>query len=247
MKILVCISKTPDTTAKIAFADNNTKFAADGVQWIINPYDEWYALVRAIELKEADPSTVLHLVHVGTADGDPIIRKALALGGDEAIRVQTDQTDPYVIASQIAAVARDGGYDLIFTGKETIDYNNSSIGGIVAELLDLPYISHAIKFTLADGQAEVIREIEGGEETDRVSLPAVVSCQKGMAEQRIPNMKGIMGARTKPLKVVDAVAADALTTVVSYELPPAKAGVKLVDPEHPEELVRLLHEEAKAI
>ncbi len=247
MKILVCISKTPDTTAKIAFTDNNTKFAADGVQWIINPYDEWYALVRAIELKEADPSIVLHLVNVGDASNDPIIRKALALSGDEAIRVNSNAADSFVIASQIAAVAKNGAYDLIFTGKETIDYNGSSIGGMVAELLDLPYISHAIKFELQDGKAVVVREIEGGEEVDKASLPLVVSCQKGMAEQRIPNMKGIMGARTKPLKVVEPVAAESLTSIASYELPPAKAGVKLVSPEHPEELVRLLHEEARVL
>ncbi len=247
MKILVCISKTPDTTAKIAFADNNTKFAADGVQWIINPYDEWYALVRAIELKEKDPSTVLHLINVGPADSDPIIRKALALGGDEAIRVNSDNTDSFNIASQIAAVAKEGAYDLIFTGKETIDYNGSSIGGMVAELLELPYVSHAIKFDLEDGKAVVVREIEGGEETNKVALPVVVSCQKGMAEQRIPNMKGIMGARTKPLTVKEPVTADSLTSVVSFDLPPAKAGVKLVSPDNAEELVRLLREEAKAI
>ncbi len=247
MKILVCISKTPDTTAKIAFTDNNTKFAADGVQWIINPYDEWYALVKAIELKEADPATVLHLINVGTADSDPIIRKALALGGDEAIRVNTDNSDSYYIASQIAAVTKEGGYDLVFTGKETIDYNGSSIGGMVAELLDQPYISHAVSFQLEGTKAVISREIEGGEETDKVALPVVVSCQKGMAEQRIPNMKGIMGARTKPLKVVEPVAADTLTQVVAFDLPPAKAGVKLVPADNPEELVRLLHEEAKAI
>lgn len=245
MKILVCISKTPDTTAKIAFSDNNTKFAADGVQWIINPYDEWYALVRAIELKEADPSTVIHLVTVGGADTEPIIRKALALGGDEAIRINADSHDSYYIAAQIAEVAKAGGYDLIFTGKETIDYNGSSIGGMVAELLELPYVSLATKFDVAGGAATIVREIEGGEETDTVSLPLVVSCQKGMAEQRIPNMKGIMGARSKPLKVQEPVAADALTSIVSFDLPPAKAGVKLVSPETPEELVRLLHEEAK--
>jgi electron transfer flavoprotein beta subunit len=247
MKILVCISKTPDTTAKIAFADNNTKFASDGVQWIINPYDEWYALVRAIELKEKDPSTVLHLVNVGGADNDPIIRKALALGGDEAIRVNSETNDPYNIAAQIAAVAKEGGYDLIFTGKETIDYNGSSVGGMISELLDLPYISHAIKFDLEGTEATVVREIEGGEETDKVSLPVVVSCQKGMAEQRIPNMKGIMGARSKPLKVAEPVEADTLTAVASFSLPPAKAGVKLVSADNPEELVRLLHDEAKAI
>ena len=245
MKILVCISKTPDTTAKIAFSDNNTKFETAGVQFIINPYDEWYALVRAIELKEADPATIIHLINVGTADNDPIIRKALALGGDEAFRINTDKADSFYIASQIAAISKEGAYDLIFTGKETIDYNGSSIGGMVAEILDLPYISHAVKFDLDGGNALVVREIDGGEETDKVAFPVVVSCQKGMAEQRIPNMKGIMGARTKPLKIVEPVAAETYTTIASFDLPPAKAGVKLVSAENPEELVRLLHEEAK--
>ena len=245
MKILVCISKTPDTTAKIAFTQNNTKFATEGVQWIINPYDEWYALVRAIELKEKDPSVVLHLVTVGTADTEPIIRKALALGGDEAIRVNADSHDSFYIASQIAEIARQGGYDLIFTGKETIDYNGSAIGGMVAELLDLPYVSLATKFDLNGTTATVIRETEGGEETDEVPLPLVVSCQKGVAEQRIPNMKGIMSARTKPLKVVEPIAIEPLTSIVAFELPPAKAGVKLVPADNPAELIRLLHEEAK--
>ena len=245
MKILVCISKTPDTTAKIAFTQNNTKFASEGVQWIINPYDEWYALVRAVELKENDPSTVLHLITVGTADVDPIIRKALAIGGDEAIRVNADSHDPFFIASQIAGVAREGAYDLVFTGKETIDYNGSAVGGMVAELLDLPYISLATKFDLDGTTATVIRETDGGEETDEVSLPLVVSCQKGVAEQRIPNMKGIMSSRTRPLKVVEPAAAEALTSVVSFELPPAKAGVRLVPADNPAELIRLLHEEAR--
>ena len=247
MKILVCISKTPDTTAKIAFTDNNTKFDSNGVQWIINPYDEWYSLVRAIELKEADATTVIHLVTVGAPDSDPIIRKALALGGDEAIRVNAENHDSFYIASQIAEVAKQGAYDLIFTGKETIDYNGSSIGGMISELLDLPYISLATKFDLAGSKATVKREIEGGEEVCEVELPAVVSCQKGVAEQRIPNMRGIMSARTKPLKVVEPVAADVLTSISSFELPPAKAGVKLVSPDNVEELVRLLNEEAKAI
>jgi electron transfer flavoprotein beta subunit len=245
MKILVCISKTPDTTSKISFTDGNTKFDANGVQWIINPYDEWYAFVRAIELKEKDASIVLHTVTVGGPDADPIIRKALALGGDEAIRVNADSHDSFYIANQIAEVAKTGGYDLVFTGKETIDYNGSSIGGMVAELLDMPYISLATKFDLNGATATVTREIEGGEEVCEAALPLVVSCQKGMAEQRIPNMKGIMGARTKPLKVVEPVAVDALTSVASFELPPAKAGAKLVSADTPEELVRLLHEEAK--
>ncbi len=246
MKILVCVSKTPDTTAKIAFTDNNTKFDVNGVQWIINPYDEWYALVRAIELKEAEASTVIHLVTVGGADAEPIIRKALALGGDEAIRVNADSHDSFYIAAQIAEVAKQGGYDLVFTGKETIDYNGSSIGGMVAELLDLPYISLATKFELAGTTATVTREIEGGEEVNEASLPLVVSATKGMAEARIPNMRGIMAARTKPLKVVEPAAVEALTSVSGFGLPPAKAGVKLVDAENVEELVRLLHEEAKS-
>jgi electron transfer flavoprotein beta subunit len=247
MKILVCISKTPDTTAKIAFTENNTKFVSDGVQWIINPYDEWYALVRAIELKEKDPSTVLHLVTVGGADTEPIIRKALALGGDEAYRINTEPGDAYAVAAQIAALAKDQGYDLILTGKETIDFNNSATGGFLAEMLDLPYVSLSTKMDLNGTSATLNREIEGGEETMEVTLPMVVSCQKGMAEARIPNMRGIMAARTKPLKVVEPVALDILTSVVQYELPPAKAGVKLVPADNPAELVRLLHEEAKMI
>src|SRR6476660_7116125 len=141
MKILVCISKTPDTTAKIAFTDNNTKFAEAGVQWIINPYDEWYSLVRAIELKEKDPSTIINLVTVGGADAEPIIRKALALGGDEAIRINTDPKEAYQVASLIAEIAKQGGYDLILTGKETIDFNDGVVGGMIAELLDLPYVA----------------------------------------------------------------------------------------------------------
>lgn len=247
MKILVCISKTPDTTSKIAFKDGNAKFEDNGVQWIINPYDEWYALVRAIELKEQNPTSTLHLVTVGAADCDPIIRKALALGGDEAIRINAESSDSYFIAAQIAAIAKQGGYDLVLTGKETIDYNGSSIGGTVAELMDASYISLATKLDIANNTATVSREIEGGEEVNEVSLPVVISCQKGMAEQRIPNMKGIMAARTKPLKVVEPEAVETLTSVVSYDLPPAKAGVKLVSPDNVEELVRLLHEEAKAI
>ena len=247
MKILVCVSKTPDTTSKIAFKDGNTHFEENGVQWIINPYDEWYSLVRAIELKEKDAATVIHLITVGGVDAEPIIRKALALGGDEAIRVNSDSHDSYFIAAQIAEIAKQNSYDIIFTGKETIDYNGSSIGGMVAELVDTPYISLATKFDVNTNTATVTREIEGGEEVCDVAFPVVVSCQKGVAEQRIPNMRGIMAARTKPLKVVEPFTIDALTSIASFELPPAKAGVKLVAADNVAELVRLLHEEAKAI
>ena len=247
MKILVAVSKTPDTTSKIAFKDGNTKFEENGVQWIINPYDEWYALVRAIELREKDASIQLHLITVAGADADPVIRKALALGGDEAIRVNAVSDDSLYIATQIVEVAKQNNYDLIFTGKETISSNSAAIGGMIAELLDMPYISLATKFDLNETTATVTREIEGGEEVAEVSTPLVVSCAKGIAEQRLPNMRGIMAARTKPLKVVEPVAADTFTEIVNYELPPAKAGVKLVSADNIDELVRLLHEEAKAI
>jgi electron transfer flavoprotein beta subunit len=247
MKILVCVSKTPDTTAKIAFTDGDTKFAEAGVQFIVNPYDEWYALVRALELKEAGLAQQVSLVTVGLADAEPIIRKALAIGGDDAIRVNADSSDSFSIATQIADVAKQGGFDLVLTGKETIDYNGSSIGGMVAELLDTPYISLATKLDVVGSTATITREIEGGEEVAEAQLPLVISCQKGMAEQRIPNMKGIMGARTKPLAVKEPVAVEALTSIARFELPAAKAGVRLVSSDNVEELVRLLHEEAKVI
>jgi electron transfer flavoprotein beta subunit len=247
MKILVCISKTPDTTAKIAFTDNNRKFVTDGVQWILNPYDEWYALVRAIEIKEKDPAAVLHLAMVGGPDCDVVIRKALALGGDEAMRVNTEPGDSFFVASQLASIAKAGGYDLILAGKETIDYNGASVAGMLAALLDLPFISLAAKLDLDGDIVTLVREIEGGEETIEVKLPLVVGCQKGMAEQRIPNMKGIMGARSKPLKVVEPVDAEPMTEIVSFELPAAKKGVRLVPAENAEELIKLLHDEAKVI
>lgn len=247
MKILVCISSVPDTTTKVAFSDNNTHFSTQGVTFIINPYDEWYALVRALELKEAGTATAVHMVTVGKADAEPVIRKALALGGDEAIRIDTDSNDPYVVAAQIAEYAKSDGYDLVLCGKESIDYNNGIVGGMLAEMLDMNYIGFASKLDIAGGVATVKREIEGGEETDTCSLPLVVSCQKGMSEARIPNMRGIMAARTKPLKVVAPADIPQLSSIVSYELPPAKTGVKLIDPNNMDELVSLLHSEAKVI
>ena len=247
MNILVCISKTPDTTAKIAFTEGNTKFDENGVQWIINPYDEWYSLVRAIEIKEKDPSTNIHLITVGGPEVEPIIRKALALGGDEAIRVNANSNDSYAIAQQIAAIAKQGSYDLIMTGKETIDYNSASIGSMLSAILDLPFVSLANHLEVNGNRASIIREIEGGEETNEVTLPMVISCQKGMAEQRIPNMRGIMAARTKPLKIVEPIATNAHTSIKEFSLPPTKTGVKLIAPDNMDELVKLLKEEAKVI
>jgi len=247
MKILVCISQVPDTTTKIAFSDNNTHFNTQGVTFIINPYDEWYALVRALELKESGAATAVHLVTVGKADTEPVIRKALALGGEEAIRIDADSSDTYMVAAQIAEYARTEKYDLVLCGKESIDYNNGAVGAMLAQLLDVNYIGFATKIDVAGTEVTVNREIEGGEETNVCSLPVVISCQKGVAEARIPNMRGIMAARTKPLKVVPAAAIEALTTVVSYEMPPAKTGVKMVDAENMDELVSLLHNTAKVI
>ena len=247
MKILVCISQVPDTTAKIAFSDNNTAFVSQGITYIINPYDEWYALVRALELKESGAATAVHLITVGKADTEPVIRKALALGGDEAIRIDADSNDTYQVAALIADYAKTQGYDLVLCGKESIDYNNGSVGAMIAELLDMNFIGFAAKIDLAGTMVTVQREIDGGEETNSCELPLVISCQKGVAEARIPNMRGIMAARTKPLKVVAPAAINALSNIVAYEMPPAKSGVKMVDAENMDELVRLLHSEAKVI
>jgi len=247
MKILVCISKTPDTTTKITFTENNTKFNDQGVSFIINPSDEWYALVRALELKEALGGTV-DVVSVGGEDYEPVIRKALALGADSAIRVNTVAADAYVAAVQIARVADEGSYDLILTGKETIDYNGSGVGGMVAALRELPYVSLATRLEIdAEGKASFRREIEGGEEVGEAALPLVVSCMKGMAEPRIPNVRGIMTARTKPIRVAEPVEAAPLTEVVDFQTPPPREGVKMVPADDMGELVRLLHHEAKVI
>ena len=246
MKILVCISKAPDTTTKIAFTDNNTRFNESGVQYIVNPYDEWYALVRGLELKEALGGTVT-TVTVGEAEDDAIIRKALAIGADEAVRINTKATDAHQVASEIAAFAKEEAFDLVLTGKETINYNGSQVGGMIAEALDIPFISLATKLEVDGSTAKLDKEIIGGSQAVEVQLPIVVSCAKGMAEQRIPNMRGIMAARTKPLKVVEPVGAEALTRFESYELPAPKAAVKLIDPENMDELVNLLHNEAKVI
>jgi len=247
MKILVCISQVPDTSTKIILNDSHTAINNQGTTWVINPYDEWYALIRALELKETSVASDVHLITVGRADVEPVIRKALALGGDEAIRIDADSNDPYETANYIAEYAKSVGYDLILCGKESIDYNNGTAGTMIAELLDTDYIGFATQIKIEGTTATVKREIEGGEETDTCSLPVVISCQKGVAEARIPNMRGIMAARTRPLKVVAPTAIASVTAILSYELPPAKAGIKLISPDNMDELVELLHSEAKVI
>ena len=246
MKILVCISKSPDTTSKIAFTDNNTKFDENGVQYIVNPYDEWYALVRALEIKEANGGNVT-IITVGSAADDAVIRKALAIGADDAVRIDADPKDAYFTAMQIASYAKANSFDLVLTGKETINYNGSQVGGMIAEALDAPFVSIATKLDMNGGTLTLEREIAGGIEVVETGLPVVVSCAKGMAEQRIPNMRGIMAARTKPLQVIVPEAIEDLTSYTAYTLPPAKSACKMIDPANMAELVDLLHNEAKVI
>ena len=246
MKLLVCISKVPDTTAKINFTDNNTKFDESGVNFIVNPYDEWYALVRALELKEAQGGSVT-ILNVGPADNDAIIRKALAVGADDAVRINLEPQDAAQIAGEISNYAKDQGYDIIFFGKETIDYNGSIVPGLVAGQLDLPYVAYASKLDMEGNKATLVRDILGGSETVSVETPFVVSAMKGMAEQRIPNMRGIMQARTKPLNVVEASGAAGYTSVKSYEKPEDKGETHYIDAENPGELWDLLKNEAKVL
>ncbi|MEM9916943.1 MAG: electron transfer flavoprotein subunit beta/FixA family protein [Bacteroidota bacterium] len=246
MKILVCASKTPETTSKIAFNGDGTAFETAGVQYIMNPYDEWYALVRAIELKEKQGGSVT-IVNVGPAANDTVIRKGLAIGADNAVRINSEATSALFVAKQIAEYAKAENFDLVFLGKESIDYNGSEVGAMVAELLDMPFISYVNNLEVEGGKGTVSREIEGGTEILEVDLPMVLSAAKGLAEQRIPNMRGIMMAKRKPLKVVEPVAFDDPVAVVQYTLPDAKQAVKMLDPENMDELVRLLHEEAKVL
>ena len=247
MKLLVCVSKTPDTTTKISFANNDTELNTQGVQYIMNPYDEWYALVRALELKEAAGGTVT-IINVGPAANDTVIRKGLAIGADDAIRVEAAESNSaYFVSKQIAEQAKAGGYDMVFFGKETIDYNGSQIGAMVSEMLEVPFISYATKMDVNGNTATIARDIEGGQEIVEVDTPFALSAAKGLAEQRIPNMRGIMMAKRKPLNVVPAVEVHEKVAVKSYALPPAKKECRYVDAENMEELVELLHSEAKVI
>jgi len=246
MKLLVAISQTPETTARIAFKDNNTAYDPSGVNFIMNPYDEWYALVRALELKEEKGGSVT-VIHVGPATNDVTIRKALAIGADDAVRIDLDPKSADVVAHLIADYAKDKGYDVIFCGKETIDFNGSLVGSMISGFLDWPFISNASHMEYKGDLAVVTRDIEGGTEVIEVKGPFVVSAAKGLAEQRIPNMKGIMSAKTKPLQVIAPAGVSALVETVQFRTPAAKSAVHYVDPANMDELVRLLHEEAKVI
>ncbi len=246
MKILVCISHVPDTTSKIAFTDGNTKFDQAGVQYIIGPYDD-YALARAVELKESLGATVT-VLNVGEASTEPTIRKALAIGADDAIRVNADPVDSVFVAKQIAAIAKQEQYDLILMGRESIDYNSGVVHGIVGSMLDIPSVSPVMSLDIEGKTVKMSREIEGGKEFIEADLPLVAGCQEPIAEWKIPNMRGIMTARSKPLKVVDPVALDVeVSKVISFDNPPPKGTIKLVDPENAEELIDLLVNEAKVL
>ncbi|MBC7885619.1 MAG: electron transfer flavoprotein subunit beta/FixA family protein [Saprospiraceae bacterium] len=246
MNLLVCISKTPDTTSRISFRPNEKEYNTDGVSFIMNPYDEWYALVKALEITEKNGGNVT-VINVGPASNDIIIRKALAIGATDAVRVNLENPDAYTTSANIAAHAKNKSYDIIFTGKETIDFNGSEVGAMVAEMLDLPFISYASALEVNGNTSKITRDIEGGVEVCQVEGPYVLSASKGLAEQRIPNMKGIMMAKTKPLTVLDPISENARVTIEKFILPPGKSGVKLINPDDMDELVRLLHEEAKVI
>lgn len=243
MKILVCISNVPDTTTKITFTDNNTSFNEAGVQFVLNPYDE-IALSRAVELTENGAGTVT-VINVGEASTEPTIRKALAVGATEAVRVNAKPTSARFVAKQIAAYAKDQNFDLILTGRESIDYNGAQVAAILGELLDIPSISIIKKLDVDGSNATVEREIEGGKEILSIPFPFVAGTAEGVAEWKIPNMRGIMSARTKPLNIIEPVEVQSLSKIVSFETPAPRGNVKLVD--DPEKLIELLHTEAKVI
>ena len=248
MKILVCISHVPDTTSKINFTENDTKFDTNGVQFVINPYDE-FSLTRAMWFKEKQGATVT-VVNVGNATTEPTLRKALAIGADDAIRINADATDGFFVAKQIAEVVKNGGYDLVLAGRESIDYNGGMVPGMLASILDFNFVNGCIGLEIEGNSATATREIDGGNEKVSADLPLVIAGQKGLVEEkdlRIPNMRGIMMARKKPLAVVEAVEVVSQTATTSFEKPAAKGAVKLVDADNIDELINLLHNEAKVI
>jgi electron transfer flavoprotein beta subunit len=248
MKILVCISHVPDTTSKINFTENDTKFDTNGVQFVINPYDE-FSLTRAMWFKEKQGASVT-VVNVGNASTEPTLRKALAIGADDAIRVNAEATDGFFVAKQLAEVIKNGGFDLVLAGRESIDYNGGMVPGMLATMLDFNFVNGCVGLEIEGSTATATREIDGGNETVSASLPLVIAGQKGLVEEkdlRIPNMRGIMMARKKPLNVVEAVGSENQTTSASFEKPAPKGAVKLVDADNIDELINLLHNEAKVI
>jgi electron transfer flavoprotein beta subunit len=248
MKILVCISHVPDTTSKINFSEDNTKFDTNGVQFVINPLDE-FALTRAMWFKEKQGASVT-VISIGLADTEPTLRKALAIGADEAIRVNVEPKDGYQVATQLAEVIKNEGFDLVLAGKESLDYNGGMVPGMVAEILGYNFVNACISLDIEDKSCTVYREIDGGKEVLSCDLPLIIGGQKGLVEEkdlRIPNMRGIMMARKKPLKIIEPVSFDLSTYTLKYAKPKAKEACKLIDSDNLEELIQLLHDEAKVI
>lgn len=248
MKILVCISSVPDTTAKINFTGDGKSLDKNGVQFVINPHDE-YCLTRAVQLQETQGATVT-VITVGDAGVEPVMRKALAIGANDAIRVNADGGDGFFVATQIAKAAKDGGFDIVLAGRESIDFNGSEVPGFTAGLLDYPFINGCVGLKVEGNSVECVRETDSGKETITASFPVVIAGQNGLvedAELKIPNMRGIMSARTKPLSVVEPVQTTSKLTVVGYQKPAERGNVKMIDKDNVGELVRLLHEEAKVI
>ena len=248
MKILVCISHVPDTTSKINFSEDKTQFDTNGVQFVINPYDE-FALTRAMWFKEKQGASVT-VATVGLANVEPTLRKALAIGADDAIRIDVAPTDGFQVAKQLSEVVKSEGFDLILTGKESIDYNGGMVPGMIAEILGFNFVNACIGIDVEDTEVTISREIDGGKEVLNCKLPLVAAGQKGLVEEkdlRIPNMRGIMMARKKPLKVVPAIEFSATSSTQRYEKPEAKGDCKLVDAGNIDELIQLLHNEAKVI
>jgi electron transfer flavoprotein beta subunit len=248
MKILVCISHVPDTTSKINFTENNTKFDTNGVQFVINPYDE-FCLTRAMWFKEKQGASVT-VVNVGGVETEPTLRKTLAIGADNAIRVNASPVDGFQVAKELAEVVKNGGYDLVLAGKESADYNGQMVPGMLATLTNFNFINGCVGLDIDGTTIAASREIDGGNEVVSSAFPIVVAGQKGIVEEkdlRIPNMRGIMMARKKPLQVVEATTTDAATKVQSFEKPAPRGAVKLVDADNVDELINLLHTEAKVI
>lgn len=248
MKILVCISHVPDTTSKINFTNGDSEFDTNGVQFVINPNDE-FGLTRAIWFQEQQGATVT-VVNVGGPETEPTLRKALAIGANEAIRVNASPTDGFFVAKQLAEVIKSGSYDLIIAGKESLDYNGGMVPGMMAGLLGYNFVNSCTELTIDGTSAKAAREIDGGKETVSTSLPLIIGGQKGLVEEkdlRIPNMRGIMTARTKALTVLEPVAAASETKAVKFEKPAPRSAVKLVSADNLDELINLLHNEAKVI
>jgi electron transfer flavoprotein beta subunit len=249
MKILVCISNVPDTTTKIKFAEGNTSIDTTGVQWVINPWDE-LSLTRALELKDDATSGIksVTVIHVGPATSEPTIRKALAIGADDAIRVNAVSTDAWFVAAQIAEVVKKEQFDVIMCGIESSDYNGSVVGGMISEFLVIPSVSAVSAIKIENGQPVMVREIDGGKEIVTVPIPFVAIVQKGIAkEPRLAAMRGIMMARSKPVKLVEPISIESLTQVVEFEKPAQRAACKFINADNPAQLLDLLQNEAKVI